>query len=342
MKSPISVNIISETEFSVKGHGVHTAYVEMRNALSERQDIKIHINDSKVKADIIHIHTMGPYSANFLLKSHGKKVISGHLSPKSFVGSFRAARLWQRPVAGWMRSFYNKADLVLAVSDYTKRELTKLGVKKPIRLLYNAIDTKKYASSPAKKRAARQKLGIAEDKFVVLGAGQVQPRKRIDLYVDFAKQMPDVEFVWVGGIPFGAMAADSLIMEKLMRSSLTNLQFTGTLPLEEMVDYYQAADVFVFPSIQETFGLVIVEAAAAGLPIVLRDIDDYRTTFADNSLLAPKDHDFPRLIQQLQSQLEMRRTYSQRAAQIAKRFDITAATDQLVAYYHQLLNGEIN
>lgn len=337
MKNPIIVNIISETEFSVKGHGVHTAYVEMRDALKRRANIELHINDRKVKADIIHVHTMGPFSASFLLKRTGKKVVSGHLVPESFVGSLKGAKFWSKPAGQLMRSFYNRADLVLAVSDYTRNQLIKLGVKKPIELLYNSIDTKKYTSSPAKKRAARQKLGIAADKFVVLGAGQVQPRKRVDLYVDFAKKLPDIDFIWVGGIPFGAIAADNSNMSKLMKKTPKNLKFTDTIPLEEVADYYAAADAFVFPSMQETFGLVIVEAAAAGLPIVLRDIDDYATTFAPDSLLAKTDDDFLEIIKKLHDDKKLHAEYSKKAANIAKRFDVETATDQLIDFYHKLI-----
>lgn len=338
MKEKISVNIISETEFSVKGHGVHTAYVEMRDALAKHPEIELFINDKKAKTDIIHIHTMGPYSLRFLRKKHGKKVISGHLVPDSFVGSLKGATTFKSLVKKYMRTFYNQADLILGVSDYTKNELLKLGVKKPIELLYNSIDTAKYLSSPAKKQAARKKLNIATDKFVVIGAGQVQPRKRVDIYSEMAQALPEVEFIWVGGIPFGAIAADNTSMAKLMKNHPENLRFTNTIPLEEVVDYYHAADAFVFPSLQETFGLVIVEAAASGLPIVLRDIDDYKTTFANSALLAKNDTDFLKIVKKLQSNEALRAEYVKKAANIAQRFDVKTATDQLVNFYRQLLN----
>jgi len=107
-----------------------------------------------------------------------------------------------------------------------------------------------------------------------------------------AEKMPDVEFVWVGGVPFGVIAAENGAMQRMMNNPPKNLKFTGVIPLDEVADYYRAADVFVLPSEQETFGLVVVEAAAAGLPVVLRDISDYDTTFRDGAVMASSDSDF--------------------------------------------------
>ncbi|HET7630487.1 MAG TPA: hypothetical protein VFK03_03875, partial [Candidatus Saccharimonadales bacterium] len=57
----MKVNIVSESEFSVKGHGVHTAYLEHVNSLEKLKDITVQVNKLGV-ADITHIHTVGAYS----------------------------------------------------------------------------------------------------------------------------------------------------------------------------------------------------------------------------------------------------------------------------------------
>lgn len=332
----ISVNLISESEFSVQGHGVHTAFVEMRDSLRKLPGVKVSVN-AKGKFDIVHVHTPGPYSIRKLLTTGRKKVISAHVVPDSFVGSLKAATLW-RPLAKlWLRFLYNRADLVLAVSDYTEQELKKLGVKKPIEVMYNTIDTAKYTNSPAKKRAARKKLQIRPDAFVVVGSGQVQPRKRVDVFVDMAKKLPDVEFVWVGGVPFGAVAADNARMQKMMKNAPKNLKFTGVIPLEEVADYYRAADVFVLPSEQETFGLVVVEAAAAGLPVVLRDIHDYDTTFRNGVVMASSDDDFTSKVMKLRNDKTYMKESTVSAKKIVERFDSSAGAGRLVQFYRSLL-----
>lgn len=209
---------------------MHTAFVEMTNALKDRDDIDIAVNKARLDADIVHVQTTGLYSMKKMRQSGGKKVVSAHVVPASFIGSIKGAKLLEPLARAYLRWFYNKADLVLAVSDYTKNELEKIGVKKPISILYNTIDTAKYANSPAKKKSARQKLGISNDAFVVVGSGQVQPRKRVDVFFDMAEKMPDVEFVWVGGVPFGVIAAENGAMQRMMNNPPKNLKFTGVIP----------------------------------------------------------------------------------------------------------------
>ncbi len=334
----MKIDMISESEFTVQGHGVHTAFVEVTNALKAREDADVAINTARKNADIVHTHTIGLYSARKLRQSGGKKVISGHVVPASFIGSLKGAKLAEPFARLYLRRFYNKADLVLAVSDYTKQELKKIGVKKPISVLYNTIDTAKYASSPAAKKSARRKLGIDKDAFVVIGSGQVQPRKRVDVFVAMANKMPDVEFVWVGGIPFGAIAAENGAMQKIMKKPPKNLKFTGVVPLDEMADYYRAADVFVLPSEQETFGLVVVEASAAGLPIVLRDVSDYDTTFRDGAVMAMSDDDFASQVDKLRTNKTFYRDQQKAATRIAKRFDSKAGGERLVEFYRSVLD----
>lgn len=328
--------MVSESEFTVQGHGVHTAYVEMCDSLKKLPDAEVFVND-KGKFDIVHVHTPGIFSLRKLLFSGRKRVISAHVVPDSFVGSLKAARAW-RPLAKlWLRFFYNRADLVLAVSDYTKDELRKLGVKKRIEILYNTIDTQKYQNSPEKKLRARQKLGVDQGTFVVVGSGQVQPRKRVDIFIKLAQKMPDVNFFWVGGVPFGAAAAKNGVMQKMMKNPPDNMKFTGVIPLEEVADYYFAADAFILPSEQETFGMVVVEAAAAGLPVILRDIDDYNTTFRGDALMAKNDEDFAAQIESLRTDKSAYKKAQAGAARIAKRFDSATGAQKLVELYRSLL-----
>lgn len=336
-KTRLRVDMISESEFTVQGHGVHTAFVEMTNALKARPDVDVVVNQSRPVAEVMHVQTIGLFSARMLRRAKGKKVISGHVIPASLVGSIKGMGRLQWLARAYMRWFYNKADLVLVVSEGSKRELENIGVKKPIQVLYNTIDTKKYHNSPALKQEARQKLGISPEAFVVIGNGQVQPRKRVDVFLNMAQHMPDVEFIWVGGIPFGAVASENNAMQKMMKQAPKNLRFTDVIPLSEVADYYRAADVFVLPSEQETFGLVVVEAAAAGLPVVLRDIADYDDTFRGDAIIAASDDDFGVSVQELRQNKKARLGAQKAAGRIAKRFDSKAGGERLVEFYRSIL-----
>lgn len=340
MTKPLIVNIISETEFSVKGHGVHTAYVEMRDGLQRRPEIELHINDQQVKADIVHIHTMGLFSWKFLNKPDGKKVVSGHLVPDSFIGSIIGAKYWRPLGTWWLKRFYGRADLVLACSGMVKDELINNMKLTNTDVLYNSIDTSKYRFSETNRAQARQDLQIGPEQFVIIGNGQVQPRKRFDILSQMAQKMPDVRFFWVGGIPFKNLGADHKAMEQLIQSVPDNMTVTGVIPLEEVKKYYAAADLFILPAEQENHPMCVIEASASGLPIILRDIPNYHDTFGQDVLLAKTDADFYDLAQQVIANPQLRDEYRAKSALIAKRFDVETAIDKLLNFYQKLLNNQ--
>jgi 1,2-diacylglycerol-3-alpha-glucose alpha-1,2-galactosyltransferase len=338
MSKKISVNIISESANSVQGHGVHTAYIEMVNALKKYTDLTVIEGEMRrrLAVDIIHFHTIGPRVWRKVFQNGPRKVMSAHIVPDSFVGSIVLAKYWRFAAVWYMRWFYNQADLLLAVSQEARRDLLKLGVSAPIEVFYNFIDSSSYRHGTISRSEVRQRLNIPDEAFVVIGAGQVQPRKRVDCFFAAAEQLPDVHFVWVGGMPFGKIAADSAHMSKMIESAPKNVHFPGIIPLEDMVSYYQAADLFWLPSEQETFGLVVVEAAAAGLPVMVRDIPDYYDTFGKDALVCT-DQNATEFIKKLQSDPVYYQQRKAKSALIAKRFDSSQAAAKLVKLYEQLV-----
>ena len=330
------VDMISESEFTVQGHGVHTAYKEITDALRKRKDIDIEVN-SRRPADIIHIQTMGLYSFRHLIRRGGKKVVSAHIVPDSFIGSIKGAKYWKPLGKMWLKFFYKKADLVLACSGMVADELINdMNIPKT-KVLYNTIDMLRYKHSAAEKKLARKKLGLKDNDFVVMGNGQVQPRKRLDVLIKAAKKMPDVKFFWVGGIPFKNLGADYHAMQNMIKSAPDNLTVTGVIPLEAVKDYYMAADLFVLPAMQENHPMCVLEAAGAGLPIILRDIPQYDDTFKGDAVMAKTDDEFLDLIDLLRKD---KKAYSKAclgAEKIAKRFDSSAGAERLVEFYRSLI-----
>ncbi len=328
------VTQVSESAFTVQGHGVHTAFVETVNALKKRPGVEIRVN-SFGGADVTHIHTVGLYSLLFLLFNPGKKVVSAHIVPDSLVGSLVGARFWLPLARVYLRWFYNRAHVVLAVSDATKRELEAMGVKRPVQVLYNMVDTDKYVCTEQERKTMRQKLGLEEHAWVVVGNGQVQPRKRVDSFVAVARACPDMEFIWVGGMPFGKLAAENAAMKQMFADAPKNVHMTGVVELEAVRKYYGAADVFWLPSSQETFGLVVVEAAAAGLPVMLRDIPDYKETFGDCALMET-DETFATTLQRLRNDPTYYKHAVKRSENIAKKFGATKGVERLLELYKSI------
>ncbi|HEY2003831.1 MAG TPA: glycosyltransferase, partial [Candidatus Saccharimonadia bacterium] len=243
----MKINVVSESAFTVQGHGVHTAFTETIRALKDYTNCEVEAN-GRAAADVVHIHTVGPYSLAKLLWAQGAKVVSAHVTPDSFVGSLVGAKYWYGLAKWYLCWYYNRADGVLAVSEEVVHELKKMGVSKPVYLVPNTIETQEFASNAERRSEARKRLKVPADAFVVIGNGQVQPRKRIDTFVNAARAMPEVRFMWVGGMPFKKLAADSGEMEAVMHNHPDNVLFTGLVKREEVMDYYRAADLFFLPS----------------------------------------------------------------------------------------------
>lgn len=335
-----TVNIVSESDISVQGHGVHTAYDEMATALEARKDVRVVRGEfgRQTDCDVVHLHTIGTRTWRKLLQKGPKKVVSAHVVPQSFIGSIVLAKYWSFAARWYMRWYYNRADKVLAVSGTVATILeTELAVPRTkIQTFYNTIDMQAYAPIPGARSTARRALGIQSDVFMVLGNGQVQPRKRIDVFVEMARQLPDVQFVWVGGIPFKQLGADYASMQRLIASAPKNLTITGVIAHDKVRSYLHAADVFCLPAEQENHPMCVLEAAGAGLPIILRDIPEYDDTFAGDALKV-RDDNFVTAVTTLRDNAAEYARWHQGAAAIAKRFDSAAAAERYVDLYKSLI-----
>jgi 1,2-diacylglycerol-3-alpha-glucose alpha-1,2-galactosyltransferase len=336
----IRINMISESDVSVQGHGVHTAYDEMASALEKRDDVYLVRGKfgEKVDADIIHLHTIGNRTWRKINQKGPKKVVSAHIVPASLVGSIILADRMLPLIHRYMRWYYNKADKVLAVSGTVADTLhNDLNVpREKIETFYNTIDMSRYAFTDKQKADARKKLGLKKEEFMVLGIGQVQPRKRLDVFVKMAKELPDVTFIWVGGIPFKQLGADYKAMQKLMNGAPKNLHLPGIVPHDEVSGYLAAADVFCLPAEQENHPMCVLEAAGSNLPIVLRDIPEYDDTFGQDAIRC-KDDGFSAAIKKLHENSSEYKKWQRKAGAIAKRFDSNTAAERLVKLYKQLV-----
>lgn len=337
----LRINMVSESDITVQGHGVHTAYIEMAEALEKRNDVTLIRGEfgKSVDCDVIHLHTFGPYAWRKALQRGPKKVISAHVVPASLVGSIIGARYWMPIMRRYMRWYYNRADKVLAVSNMVAKVLhDELRVpKNKIETFYNTIDMDRYDFTAKDKQAARKKLDIKDDEFVVLGNGQVQPRKRLDTFMAMAAAQPDVTFIWVGGIPFKQLGADYQKMQRLMDSVPDNLKITGVIPHEDVRDYLAAADVFCLPAEQENHPMCVLEAAGAKLPIILRDIPEYDDTFKHDAWRCKTDDDFVAAVKKLRGSTVEYKKWQKKTGAIAERFDSKLAAERLVKIYRQLV-----
>jgi len=165
----------------------------------------------------------------------------------------------------FMTWFYNQMQVIYAPSEATKLELAERGIDPEKIITYpRGVDVERF--HPAKRNGFFLNYNTGGGKKL-LYVGRVSQEKGLDhlatAYKTLSKIRPEVSLVVVGDGPY---------LEE-MRKSLrgTNTVFTGLLTGDRLAAAYASSDVFVFPSATDTFGNVVLEAQASGLPCIVTD-----------------------------------------------------------------------
>jgi len=223
--------------------------------------------------DLIHVQT--PFLAHYA--GHGAARRAGIPVIATYHTLFEEYLQHYAPFipAGWLRgmarrfsrSQCNALNAVIVPSQAIHQRLTDYGVKTPLHILPTGIPVGRF--SGAGRDAFRARHGIAPTRPVALYVGRVAHEKNIEFLLDVValarESVPELLLVIAGEGP--ALAG---LRESVSNRGLTaNVQFLGYLDRKsELPDCYAAADVFTFASRTETQGLVLLEAMAAGLPVV--------------------------------------------------------------------------
>lgn len=271
---------------SVKGQGVGSAYMEQVKLVKEGLSDKFEIfENARMQADITHYHTFNPDF--YLSKKHdtkkGVSVCYVHTLPETMDKSIDIPK-WSRKIFyKYMINFYKKMQYLVVVNPYFIDALEKYGIERErVTYIPNFVSTEKF--HPLQKEeidAVKEKYGIEKDKFTVLCAGQLQVRKGAFDFIEIAKKMPDVQFVWAGGFSFKGISDGYKELSKVVENPPENLKFLGIVERDDMNAVYNAADVMFLPSYDELFPMTILEAMCVNTPILLRDLPIYDNILFD-------------------------------------------------------------
>lgn len=206
-------------------------------------------------------------------------VIIGGWNQPAFWEALLYTRLRRRPLVAWVESTVRDARPDSRVLEITKRLLTRrcaafivpgrasadylraLGVApERIHVAPNAVDQDIFGARVAEAAQERERLRaeLGVDGCCFLYVGRLDREKGVDLLIGALEDVPG-ELVVIGG------GADE---QRLHELAPGRVRFLGRLSREELVPWYAAADVFVLPSRSDQWGMVLNEAAAAGLPLV--------------------------------------------------------------------------
>lgn len=130
MNNTIKVNLICEfTWFRLKANGISNFFERFKTALEKYPGIKVGVNDISNDYDIVHSQTPGPF-AYLKTRSNAVSVITTHVIPETFVGQVIFDRLLQKEIYAYGKWIFDSHDYVIALSDYIKDIVIKMGIKK--------------------------------------------------------------------------------------------------------------------------------------------------------------------------------------------------------------------
>jgi 1,2-diacylglycerol-3-alpha-glucose alpha-1,2-galactosyltransferase len=332
----MKIHVISETPFIMKATGVHTAFMDHIELLKEKDDVEVVVNDEGY-GEVSHGHTYGLYYLWKARKYKGRRVFTAHVIPDSIKGSLPFASLFMPFIRFGLRIIYSYADVCIAISPMVEKAILETGAKTRITRIYNPVHTETWKRTEEKRLRGREFLGLNENEFVIMGVGQLIGRKGVDDFLDIAEAIPEARFVWVGGRPFGGLSEGIKRIDERLSNAGSNFINAGQIDLEKMPEIYAAADLMLFPSYQENCPLAPVEAAACGMPVIYRDIEEYKSLYERPYLKAANTSEF---IEMTRKMIYSREYYEQGlviSQNLLLQFDKYSIRNKLISLYQSLM-----
>lgn len=256
-------------------------YGELRFGLPVSKRLCRIFTDYNVEA--AYIATEGPlgWAALRSARANGLRVVSGLHTRFDHYAAHYGLSLAKPLVQGYMRRFHNRCQLTLVPTKGMREDFSDAGYQN-LEVLTRAIDNERFHPRQ-RDHDLRASWGLLDDDLAVLYVGRIAAEKNLALvaraFAAIEHREPRARMVVVGDGPQLAR----------MRAEHPRFMYAGRRTGEELARYYASADMFVFPSLTDTYGNVVPEALASGLPVVAFDraAAGELVTYGENGFLAP-------------------------------------------------------
>lgn len=222
---------------------------------------------TRQRPDVLYIATEGPLGLSALRAARrlGISVVSGfHTNFQQYSNQYGLSLL-SRVVTHYLRWFHNRSTLTLVPSASQRLELERRHFER-LGMLSRGVDSQLF--HPARRdNALRENWGLGNDDIAVLHVGRLAQEKNLGVlkrcFDSLRSTYPQrrLKLIIVGDGP----------QRPLLERELPDAVFCGTQRGEELARHYASGDLFLFPSLTETFGNVVLEAMASGLGVVAYD-----------------------------------------------------------------------
>ncbi|WP_229213771.1 glycosyltransferase family 4 protein [Dyadobacter psychrotolerans] len=282
--------------------------------------------------DIIHIATpslLGSFALQYarslqlpvisIYHTHFISYISYYLSKAPFLIDLVKAKLM---VA--QKNFYNQCELVYVPSESIAAEMQQMGISQSgLKLWKRGIDT--HLFSPEKRDTTSLRLTTGNNNPNILFASRLVWEKNLETLIRI------YEYCQSKNLKYNFIIAGDGIAKKACQQKMNKAFFTGSLQHAELAKLYASADVFLFTSVSETYGNVVLEAMACGLPCVIADgggSRDFIEQGINGFKCQPQNHaDYVDKIQTILSDDPLRARFSQKGRSFSLDLDWDKLTD---------------
>jgi glycosyltransferase involved in cell wall biosynthesis len=240
------------------------------------------------------------------------------------------------------KTYANAADAVIVPTKTVAAELRKQGVSAPVCVVPTGIDIDVFRRSEhGAGRNVRDRFGVPAGAPLLLLVSRLAQEKNVPLALQalqrLRKRLPDAQLLLVGSGRQRHQLEDEVKEAKLEGV----VHFVGSVEHSEIPSFYSAADIFVFPSVTETQGLVLAEAFAAGLPVVALDNPQTRDVFGEHLAgeLVSDAESMANAAWELICNPERRALAITHAKTAAAAFDARATAGRVLAIYEAVLSN---
>jgi len=300
--------------------------------------------------DIIHSHqpySLGDEALKFSKKLNIPLVFTYHIKYEDYhhYVPFIPENISRKFIRKITTKYSNQCGAIIAPSTAIKKLLIDHQIKAPISIIPSGIDINNFAKDTGKREEIRNKYKISSDDVALITACRLTEEKNVGFLVRsfnrIKKSCASAKFIIVGG---GAVKKD---LERMAEEFgiKDSIIFTGLVNKEEIINLYQASDIFIFASKTETQGLVAVEAMAAGNPVVAvkaSGIEDIVKNGEDGFLTSESEEEFSSSVVKIITDKSLREKMSARAKINSKRFSIEPWVEKVAGLYRELTDRNKN
>jgi len=318
--------------------GGHAQSVTNQRTILDRAGIE-YTTSPILDADLLHLNNMGPRSVYYARRARAAGVpvlVHGHQTAADLRESFRGFDALAAVARPYLARAYSLADHIVCPSAHN-RDVLEGYTDVPKTVISNGFDPGKIEGFDDEGRRETYLSRYDLDPPVVFMVGHVIERKGLRAFVETARRLPDVDFVWFGYLNPGGGTVDRVLRSsettRLVRESPENCTFTGYV--EDIRGAFAAGDVFFWPSKNENEGMALLEAMACGKPVVIRDIPTYEW-LEDGTHCIKSEPSFVDPLRRLCDDPDERDRLGASAAEKAEEFTLDAVAEELIPLYERL------